>query len=107
MNKIEIDLDVAQEIGIDGYLILTYIDKMVDTNRKLQINNINGDYWMSQSIAGFMKVYGLFSRSKIINILNKLIDDGYILKFNIKNDSGSWMDNIYTITEKGKSILSE
>lgn len=105
MNKVEIDLDIVRELGLDGYLLLKYIDAMVETNKHLGLNYMDGKYWVGQSISGFMKVHNLFSRGKVINALKRLVNDGLIMKLNAKDNSGNWLDNIYTITEKGKELL--
>lgn len=106
MKKIEVDLDIVKIYDLSGYLVLNYINAMVETNKNLGVNYYNGKFWTKQSIADIVKSYNLFTRGKVANAIRKLVDDEILEKRNEKEDNGSWNDNWYTITDKGLNLLN-
>lgn len=107
MNKIEIDLDIVREYGLSGYLVMTYLNTMINASKNLGVNYFDGKYWTNQSIADIVKSYNIFSRGTINNTLRTLIDKGILEKRNDKDDKGSWNNNWYTFTEKGLEIINK
>ena len=98
------DADVAEEIGLNGAIILNNIAYWVGRNAANGINFHDGCYWTFNSLEAFQKMFHFWSERTIQRTLHSLEDGGYI-KSGCFNKDPRDLTKWYTVTEKGWEIL--
>lgn len=98
------DADVADEIGLNGAIILNNIAYWVGRNAANGINFHDGCYWTFNSLEAFQKMFHFWSERTIQRTLHSLENDGYIQSGCYNKDPRD-LTKWYTVTEKGWKIL--
>lgn len=98
------DADVAEEIGLNGAIILNNIAYWVGRNAANGINFHDGCYWTFNSLEAFQKMFHFWSERTIQRTLHSLEDGGYIQSGCYNKDPRD-LTKWYTVTEKGWKIL--
>ena len=96
----------AKKYGIVSAVLIHDFAYWINHNRANQKNMHDGMYWTYNSAKAFARMYPYMGRSQIYSALNKMIDDGIIIKseFNYEKwDHTPW----YTITDKGYAVIAE
>lgn len=96
--------EVAVEVGVTGAILLNHIFYWVEKNRTNKTNFYDGFYWTYNSINAFTELFPFYSKNTLINTLNKLEEQGYILVGNY-NKLGIDRTKWYTLTEEGYRLL--
>ena len=96
---------VAQEVGVNGAIMLTHIKGWVLYNKDHNTNLRDGEYWTYSSKKGLTNTFPFWSERQIRTILDKLIEGGYIKTGNY-NKAGYDRTLWYTLTLKGWALFS-
>ena len=101
------DTDVAAELGhVNDAIILHNLYYWIKHNKANQQHFHEGRYWSYNSISAFGKLFPFLSARAIRSALDRLEENGYILKGNFNKNSYDrtlW----YTITEKALLLFRE
>ncbi len=101
------DTDVAAELGhVNDAIILHNLYYWIKHNKANQQHFHEGRYWSYNSISAFGKLFPFLSARAIRSALDRLEDNGYILKGNFNKNSYDrtlW----YTITGKALVLFKE
>lgn len=100
------DTDIASKYGVNAAIILQNIGYEIKQNETNKINCYDGQYWTFNSLKKYSEIFPYMSKRQIETAFKKLIDEGLVVTGNYnKNayDRTLW----YTLTQKGKSILSD
>lgn len=96
---VSFDSGIAEQVGVNGAILLQNIYFWVRKNKANDINFRDGKYWTYNSLNAFVELYPFFSVRNVRTTLSKLKVDGWILVGNYNNnrrDQTCW----YTVTDK-------
>lgn len=100
------DPEIAEIVGVNAATIYQNIVYWVEKNQANDKHLYDGQYWTYNSIKAFGEQFPYLSAKQIKTALNKLIDQGFIVKgdYNKANfDKTCW----YGIAQKGQSIIPQ
>lgn len=98
------DIDMATRYGINAAVIFQNIAFWCDHSRTNEVNFYDGLYWTFNSVRAFREQFPYLGKSQIASALQKLIDEGLIVKGNynkVAYDRTAW----YAVTELGNSMF--
>ena len=98
------EVGVAEEYGINAAVLLENICYWTKYNEANNINFFDGCYWTFNSRKALKEQFPYLSERQIGTALEKLINDGLIIKGNYNKlpyDRTLW----YALTDKGKTLL--
>lgn len=99
IDKHHFNTNLAFEVGLASATIANHIHWWIEQNRDNERNFYDGHYWTYNSIEAFTKTFWYLTKRQIETALNKLIDNGYLIKGNYnksKLDRTLW----YALTDK-------
>lgn len=99
-------VEIAEKYGILEAVILNHMHFWVTKNEANEANEHDGHYWTYNSVKALNKLFPYASTKKIRNALKRLESEGLIMTGNYNKsayDRTMW----YTLTEKGKCILTK
>ena len=97
------DTDIAKRYGVNAAVLFQNIAYWCDHSRANGTNYHDGLYWTYNSVKAFQELFPYLGRSQIGSALQKLLDEGLIVKGNynkVAYDRTAW----YAVTEIGLSI---
>lgn len=98
------DVDIASQYGVNAAILLENIGFWVKQNEANEVNYFDGHYWTYNSCRALQELFPYMSKRQIDTALQKLLDEGLIIKGNYNKSSYDrtlW----YSLTQKGKCIL--
>lgn len=98
------DVEVACKYGMAAAHILEHIQFWVLENKANERNFRDGRYWTYNSVKAYARIFPYLSEKVIRNSLNKLVDEGILLKGNYNEDV---LDRTlwYTFTDYGCELF--
>lgn len=105
MSNMSFDVEVATRIGLYETILLENIYFWVRKNQENEKSIFDGKAWTYNSIKAFAKLFPFMTEKIIRNKLNWLVENDY-LKAGNYNKSSYDRTKWYTVTEKGKMLLT-
>ena len=98
------DVAIAKEYGVNAAILLQNIQYWVAHNKANEKCFYEGRYWTYNSVKAFKELFPYLSEYQIGGALNKLLDDGILVKGNF-NKSGMDRTSWYSLTDKGQMLV--
>lgn len=98
------DIDIATRYGINAAVLFQNIAFWCNHSRANGTNYHDGLYWTYNSVKAFQELFPYLGKSQISSALQKLLDEGLIVKGNynkVAYDRTAW----YAVTEFGDSMF--
>lgn len=98
--------NVAKEVGINGAIFLDKFKDMVTMDASNDNSDLVTNISVRKSISDFMRVFIFWSSEEIRNILNDLIDKGFIKETKCTLIDGCLVYFWYSLTDKAIDLLN-
>lgn len=86
MSRHSFDPQIAARVGLNAAVIYQNLFFWIEKNEANGHNFKEGRYWTYNSIAAFAKLFPYFTEKQIRTAIDKLLDDGLVLKGNYSDD---------------------
>lgn len=91
--------EIAKKIGVVEAVLLDNIERTINKHSANGENFHKGRYWIYGSSKAFAEIFTYLSRQQIARALNRLVDDGWLLKDNFNANSFD-RTNWYSLSDK-------